>query len=254
MTDELTPEEKEALKNLPRERMPIGLEARVVEAMREHGFLAQRRRVIALTSGRVAGLLAACVALMIGAYSIGLHRGGVDTILPAAGTVAPDERVRAIAPAVDEAEKKLEHPASDALEAKRTAPAETREKARTASEKINEAEPMVATDAVREDRAREADTKEKTPATPAKSVEELHAQKTDDAPMPSVMAKQFADAPKSEASATSKQSLTFLLNGVPVTVEADSTRIVEDDRGRTLIIYTSGGVIRVPLAASGAQN
>src|SRR5678815_1058426 len=75
--DELTPEEREALAHLPRERTPsAGLEDRVVAAMREHGHLTRKpARVIRLTTSRVAGLLAACLVLMIGAYSIGLHRG-----------------------------------------------------------------------------------------------------------------------------------------------------------------------------------
>jgi len=75
--DDLTPEEREALSSLPRERTPsAGLEDRVVAAMREHGHIARKpARVIRLTTSRVAGLLAACVVLVIGAYSIGLNRG-----------------------------------------------------------------------------------------------------------------------------------------------------------------------------------
>jgi hypothetical protein len=42
--------------------------------------------------------------------------------------------------------------------------------------------------------------------------------------------------------------LTFLLNGVPVTVEADSARVVEDERGRILIVYTPDGIMRLRLA------
>ncbi|HEX6790069.1 MAG TPA: hypothetical protein VF247_02050, partial [Candidatus Krumholzibacteria bacterium] len=78
MNDELTPEERDALKSLPRERMPsAGLENRVVAAMRERGALAPapRARVIRLTTPRIATLVAAGIALMIGAYSIGMHRG-----------------------------------------------------------------------------------------------------------------------------------------------------------------------------------
>ncbi|HET6462979.1 MAG TPA: hypothetical protein VFH33_04195, partial [Candidatus Krumholzibacteria bacterium] len=81
--DELTPEEREALAHLPRERMPsAGLEDRVVAAMREKGHLTRKpARVIRLTTSRVAGLLAACLVLMIGAYSIGLHRGVDNEVL-----------------------------------------------------------------------------------------------------------------------------------------------------------------------------
>ena len=75
MTEEWTPEERKALDELPRERMPAGLEGRVVDAMRERGLLAKRRHVIELTRGRAAAVLAAGVAFIMGAYSIGLHRG-----------------------------------------------------------------------------------------------------------------------------------------------------------------------------------
>ena len=90
MTDELTPEERAALKNLPRERMPsAGLEDRVVGAMRDHGLLAQKRagRVVRITTGRMAGLMAACVALVIGGYSIGLHRGDENDVIRSAAPV-----------------------------------------------------------------------------------------------------------------------------------------------------------------------
>ena len=81
--DELTPEEREALAHLPRERMPsAGLEDRVVAAMRERGHLSRKpARVIRLSTSRGAGLLAACLVLMIGAYSIGLRRGVNDEVL-----------------------------------------------------------------------------------------------------------------------------------------------------------------------------
>lgn len=45
------------------------------------------------------------------------------------------------------------------------------------------------------------------------------------------------------------RSLTFLLDGRRVVVEApDSVRVTQDDRGRMLIIYTSDGIIRIHLA------
>lgn len=92
MTDDLTPEERDALKNLPRERMPsAGLEGRVVGALRERGVLARRhRRTIEITGGRVAGLIAASIAVVIGAYAIGLqHSGGRDVLT---GVVAEQSR------------------------------------------------------------------------------------------------------------------------------------------------------------------
>jgi hypothetical protein len=83
MTDELTPQEREALQGLPRERMPsAALEERVVGAMRARGFVAARpSRVVRITNSRVAGLLAACIVLIVGAYAIGLHRGGDNPVL-----------------------------------------------------------------------------------------------------------------------------------------------------------------------------
>lgn len=99
MTDELTPEEKEALKKLPRERMPsAGLESRVVGALRERGVLSKRRRrMIEITNSRVAGLVAACVALVIGAYAVGLQRGGSPG-LPGMLPVEPRRSDRASEP------------------------------------------------------------------------------------------------------------------------------------------------------------
>ncbi|HET6348755.1 MAG TPA: hypothetical protein VFH88_06685, partial [Candidatus Krumholzibacteria bacterium] len=82
MSDELSPEELDALKRLPRERVPsAGLEERVVGSMRERGFIAPagtraaRGRLVRLTSSRVAGLVAACIVLMVGAYTIGVRHG-----------------------------------------------------------------------------------------------------------------------------------------------------------------------------------
>jgi hypothetical protein len=96
MTDELTPEEKEALRKLPRERMPsAGLEERVVGALRERGVLSKRRRrTIAITNSRVVAFLAACVALVIGAYSIGLQRGVGDQAIPEPANIEQAGRIR----------------------------------------------------------------------------------------------------------------------------------------------------------------
>jgi hypothetical protein len=45
-----------------------------------------------------------------------------------------------------------------------------------------------------------------------------------------------------------RQQLTFVLDGSPLTVEADSVRVTEDEQGRMLIIYTPDGIIRIRLA------
>lgn len=70
--DELTPSEKEAFATLPKERMPgAGHEDRVARALRERGLLGRRRRVIAVTPARVAGLVAATVAFMVAGFAAG---------------------------------------------------------------------------------------------------------------------------------------------------------------------------------------
>ena len=53
------------------------------------------------------------------------------------------------------------------------------------------------------------------------------------------------DAPRAD-----KQSFTFLLGGSPLTVEADSVRVKEDERGRMLVIYTQQGIIRLRLSGN----
>ena len=227
MSDELTPEEEEAFDSLPRERMPAGLEARVVDAMRDHGFLAKRRRMIEVSSGRAAGLLAASIALMIGAYSIGFHRGGgnpallpVETTQRGDGgrmdaplTLTPEEKTNAPLAMIPEA--RVETPGKKAdLLAPREAPATERSERRS--------------DVSAESRAAE-------PSAPSVVSKELAAQSL--------------SARDNLASGAVKGPVTYMLNGSPVTVEApDSVRVVQDEQGRMLIIYTSDGIIRIRLA------
>jgi hypothetical protein len=251
MTDELTPEEKDLLAKLPRERMPTPrLEGRVVEAMREHGFLARRRRTLELTGGRVAGVLAAGFALMIGAYSIGLHRGdGRDVLVPVSTAPRDDLRLP-------------QTPASGAL----------RERDRLAADEGLEAEQPAAADAGKESTA---EPKVATSPAPRATSEEATTGLVDQ-PKPEVVGPRERSAPeaapptqKALPQAASQESagrvhslstrveavvaaprsrLTFVLDGSHWTVEADSVRVVEEGRGRVLLIYTSDGVIRVPLA------
>lgn len=241
MTDELTPEEKDAFKDLPRERVPAGLEERVVGAMREHGFLARRRRVIELTGSRVAGILAASVALIIGAYSIGLHRGGSGDALAPVATV-PQFLERA------------------------EAPEETRAPSRTAAD-VGETEDVAA--AAKKDVAESKEQEPPAPATPAVRPGEASADRDDLEPEALARERSEVSAPAAlsespraaskagrvqppsaplDATLFEKQSLTIVLDGSPLTVEADSVRVTEDERGRILIIYTSDGVIRIRLA------
>jgi len=248
MTDELTPQEQEALKNLPRERMPVGLEARVVDAMRDRGFIAKRRRTIEITNSRMAGLLAASVALMIGAYSIGLHRGGDDVVLSPAPTVQIDDRplretpaeTRELAPATVDRLKKAERPVvggaegdvpESQTEAVRTPPSRSDEAMADRTERQETEEKQL------ESRGRDAGTLSQETFSPAARLNE-----------PSGRA--LGLPPTAAPSVAAKRPLTFLLNGSPVVVDADSTRVMQGERGRILIIYTSDGIIRIPLADS----
>lgn len=247
MTDDLTPEEKDALQKLPRERMPMGLEGRVVEAMREHGFLAKRRRAIEITNSRVVGLLAACVALVIGGYSIGLHRGGGDQVLPGVATVVRDERAAVEAPAIDAPEKKTERSLDNVREAEQPVVTDADRRpipeSKPARAESPSALPSARSDAAKANRAPEIEARE-----PAKIGQELQARPSQEAPTPQVVALESRGLATSEAPVASKRSLTFLLNGKPMVVKADSVRVTTEDRGRILIIYTSEGIIRIPLA------
>jgi hypothetical protein len=244
MTDELTPEERAALESLPRERMPAGLEARVVGAMRDHGFLARRRRAIELTNGRVAGVLVAGVALMIGAYSIGLHRGDSGAMLPptaalqrAEGGLAetPTEMPESKQMVVGEASE-AEKPATGDADKKRISESKPEEPAASMA-------PPSRSDGVTEKAKLEWKLGSSLEETPAPAQEAPSAQgklnASDRAPR----------APAAASLSVSKRPLTFFLNGSPVVVEApDSVRVTQDEQGRMLIIYTSDGIIRIRLA------
>ncbi|HEU4366109.1 MAG TPA: hypothetical protein VFT13_11665 [Candidatus Krumholzibacteria bacterium] len=245
MTDELTPQEKEAFDKLPRERMPAGLEARVVDAMRERGFLAGRRRTIVLSNARVAGLLAASVAVIIGAYSIGLHRGDGTRVLPPVETVRTNEFIREDAPAVAP-ELEVEPPAPGlVLQADRTAPEKKRQQVPSPADESRAEEPQMA------GRVTEPKQEGEAPAKDAAEVGRDVAESAPTAPAPSVAFEKSALRFERDRAAhpASKTPLTFYLNGTPVIVEApDSVRVTQDEQGRMLIIYTSDGVIRIRLA------
>lgn len=262
MSDELTPEERKALESLPRERMPVGLEGRVVDAMRDHGFLAKRRRMIVLTNSRVAGVLAAGVALIIGAYSIGLHRGGAEEVrhaytelgVPPPGSVAPAEndqlgRVQQ-APAVDTAKpesKRLESQMareSGALEKERSrandAPATVEE---SASDKFAAA-PPVASDESKKDLDWQLKPKEEERADAQESVEAPLV--TSEPAAGRALAPQALAPQPGTLSDAVQRPLTFHLNGKTVILDVPgNVRVVEDEQGKVLLVYTSDGVIRI---------
>jgi hypothetical protein len=255
MTDELTPEEREALKSLPRERTPsAGLEDRVVAAMRQHGVLARKpARVIRITSTRVAGLLAACLVLMVGAYSIGLHRGVDNNVLkniePSGSNVSGFSG--------REEDTGLKPPASEESVARKDAPASVPESAvRDEGTLKSDAPPLewklkttqlvVPRDAKKEQAAaKENEVRE--------SVDDALAPSSSSAMTPPAPAARTAAPMQLESKAATegltKRSRTFALNGGTLIVDApDSVRVVQDAQGRTLLIYTSDGIIRIRLA------
>ena len=237
MTDELTPEERKALDRLPRERMPAGLEERVVGAMREHGFLAGRRPTIVLSNARVAGLLAACIALVIGGYSLGLHRGDGDRVLPAVQAPKPVESGRADRPAALAREEKAEPGALG----------ETSQAKEPATEQPRQNAPVEADETIQKEAAtRESEVARSMPAeTPAKTTVET--------PAPAAALNESAagmPAPQGKiAPGFTQFPLRLLFNGTPVIIEApESVRVVQDERDRMLIIHTSDGIIRIRAA------
>jgi hypothetical protein len=70
---ELTPEERRALDELPAERTPSDLlEERVVSSLRDRGLLRRERgRVLAITPSRLAVAVAACFLLLVAGFAVG---------------------------------------------------------------------------------------------------------------------------------------------------------------------------------------
>jgi hypothetical protein len=253
MNDELTPEERDALKSLPRERMPsAGLENRVVAAMRDRGALAPapRARVIRLTTPRVATLVAAGIALMIGAYSIGMHRGSFRpdvretleprtaerTIMDEAAPVetsedraTPATQPEALALQSRPEPKAKENAATEKLDWKlkdtstRGDMAESTERARTLESVPNEPEP--AAPAPAQQFARELD------ATMAKKSE---------APA------QLPPATDLRATEAPSNTREYALGTTRFTVGApDSIHVEADQPGRMLLVHTADGLVRI---------
>lgn len=265
MNDELTPELEDALKKLPRERMPEGLQAKVKDAMREHGYLEKRRRVVAVTSGRVAGLVAACVGLVIGAYSIGLQHGdGGGAVLPAVAPAQRDDVAGAI-------EQEAETPG--AVAPKTGAPAAKKDlRADVEAEPAPRAETGTAPDVKRETTAARSLEPESEPV----AADDIDGDGAAPAPAPDrekriTAAENFAapeeaaqaDAPAAQrmmslsTEKTQPQTaggmpdaagwpMRFVIDGVPFVIDApDSVRASRDPRSGMVFIYTSDGVIRI---------
>lgn len=284
MSDELTPEELEALKNLPRERMPpASLEDRVVGAMRQHGMLGTQKsgRVVRLTRSRYAGLIAATVVLMVGAYSIGLHRGDRGEILkpiqPRSDEVSSMMAQEETTPAVKApnlAEEKSAPESAQETRARNVAPptplneavpladagakpdpkldwkletTQAEPEASTAMKKESggRIEPAPST-AVPEDLATRADRdagKMKSGAAPTPQTNALRSSKDARSSYEALYSRD------GRADANTVPSRRFMLGDTALIVEApDSVRIVEEDGGRVLVIYTSDAIIRIRLA------
>ena len=259
--DDLTPEERDALSSLPRERMPsAGLEDRVVAAMREKGHITSRQpaRVIRLTTSRVAGLLAACLVLMIGAYSIGLHGRVSHEVLK---NIEPQPREYANEARQDELMK--QKPAAGGQLQVKSQPAANAPEQDFIKKDAPPFEPKLATpklvqsqDARKENKPARDEVSESMQKTFSEGIANGLPGATDmpapsSPPLASKMRAQSAE-PRVSSSAMSTLSTTsrsFAITGGTLIVEApDSLRIVTDEHGRTLLIYTSDGVIRIRLA------
>jgi hypothetical protein len=234
MSDQLTPEEQAAFDRLPRERMPAGLEDRVVGQMRERGFLRGGRRTLVLTNRRVAGLLAACVALVIGAYSIGLQQGVEVPVLPVTEMSKPQGELRADRPVDLEMEGKTDAVSpGDAPQRLSKDEVDVAESVAQKKAKPAEREDVASSDAVRAPRSRPA----------ANALEPSAPSSTSESPAAGMRALQRSELPP-----VVNRPYRFMLNGIAVTVEApDSVRVVPDESGRTLLIYTSDGIFRFRL-------
>jgi hypothetical protein len=79
---ELTAQEKKALKELKRDRVPSDLlEERVISALHGRGFLTQpRRRVIESTAWRYMAAAAACLALIVAGFILGRWTGSRQSL------------------------------------------------------------------------------------------------------------------------------------------------------------------------------
>jgi len=281
MSDELTPEERAAFESLPRERMPAGLEAKVVDAMREHGFLAKRRRVIELSRGRVAGVLAASVALVIVGYSLGLHEGrGREIFVPAETLTArepeapkytelapPSTKEDNQAPTENDKDRQADVPSVGAVEPQvleqdlkkeqASAPEasradESREQASEAlSDRPADAAPKLSRLSTLDVRANRVENQAApAPASPREeqSPKTMALSRQPSAGSDSATRSKAALRTESFSVAEPRQTLTFNWDGQTFQLEADSVRVVEDQWGRTLHIYTSEGIIRIRLA------
>lgn len=255
--DDLTPEERAALSSLPRERMPsAGLEDRVVAAMRERGHITRKpARVIRLTTSRVAGLVAACLVLMVGAYSIGLHGRVSHEVLK---NIEPQPRsdTNESELMADREEQKgtgVKLPSTlGKVESRATAPNAKPEaqfedkKAPAFQPTLNVPRIVSSKKAKEEDHTAKDEVTESMQKTFARELNQGSPAGATDLAAPSAPPMQSQLRAKAEMGPVSRR---FALHGGTLIVDApDSLRIITDEQGRTLLIYTSDGVIRIHLA------
>jgi hypothetical protein len=280
MTDELTPEERDALRQLPRERMPsAALEERVVGAMRERGILATKPRgkVVRLTTGRVAGLLAASVVLVAGSYYIG-HRGVGDDVIRRAEPQAPatttmlqtDDAASAVERSVPASPKRTDEAPSTPADASRklkapeslsapapaapAAPAELRQMAE--AKKELEWSLKDADDAAGKADARSPETVQETAREEiaAQSTDELRARESTANQSPPPAAQSFSASPSPESAAGEQPERAYRLGSASLTVDApESIEVTEDVENTSLVINSSGTLVRIRPATAGTS-
>ncbi|HET6347481.1 MAG TPA: hypothetical protein VFH88_00205, partial [Candidatus Krumholzibacteria bacterium] len=236
--------------------------------MRERGFIAPagtraaRGRLVHLTSSRVAGLLAACIVLMVGAYTIGV-RHGENPVLR--GVVEPqrqplhvvEERPGIAAPRLDELKTA---PADNEPAAQKPAGGVAQPVSSASNSAITESFTDRAEISARASKDAEAPRKSDVPQSPAASgalaagkveagnvatMEKKQTTAMMPAPAPALRAMQ----PTESMQSTTVGQHSFVINGTAFIVDApDSVRVIQDAQGRVLLIYTSDGIIRIRLA------
>jgi hypothetical protein len=193
---------------------------------------------------------------MVGAYSIGLHRGGENEVIRSVQEQSSDE-VSSMLSKDDGAR------APSALE-----PRPLDDPLPMAAEETQKPEPQLEWKLKaregRADKAERAESKEidaveeTTLGAAAEGVVKegedvgLSAKRSNLQPPAAAPRLQMKDALRSyadESAQNAPRQRTFSLNGTTFIVDApDSVRIDQDSDGRTLLIYTSDGVIRIRLA------
>jgi hypothetical protein len=236
--------------------------------MRDRGVLApkQRGKIVRLTTGRVAGLLAACVVLAIGAYSIGLHRGEDDVITSVRQEpeITRMNELGGTAPAPQaEAETATDASDRDALKKKEDAPATPPAPARS-----REARPVEESVAA-EKKSSDADKPQESLAetfseglaaagraddNSAPASKSLEREDRTAALTPPPAAQGFAPESAMQSVAPSKDEHSFTLGGSSLRIDAPESIVITEEReSNTLTINSSGTLVHIRPASAGAE-